>query len=62
MHLQAGIKDGVKLLLIGSAPAAVDAAKAAAAAGGAAGGGDWDAPKQEEAICKQTAHAKVREG
>ncbi|KAG2433827.1 hypothetical protein HXX76_008184 [Chlamydomonas incerta] len=54
----AGIKDGVKLLLIGSAPAAVDAAKAAAAAGGG-GGGDWDAPKTEEPICKQTAHAKV---
>ncbi|KAG2446432.1 hypothetical protein HYH02_008424 [Chlamydomonas schloesseri] len=53
----AGIKDGVKLLLIGSAPAAVDAAKAAAAAGST--GGDWDAPKTEEPICKQTAHAKV---
>ncbi|EFJ45275.1 hypothetical protein VOLCADRAFT_118451 [Volvox carteri f. nagariensis] len=54
---QAGIKDGSKLLLIGSNPTAVDAAKAAAAGAGA--GGEWDAPKTEEPIHKQTQHAKV---
>ncbi|GFR47911.1 hypothetical protein Agub_g9711 [Astrephomene gubernaculifera] len=54
---QAGLKEGAKLLLIGSNPSAVDAAKAAAA--GASAGGEWDAPKNEEPIHKQTQHAKV---
>ncbi|KXZ53299.1 hypothetical protein GPECTOR_7g1193 [Gonium pectorale] len=53
---QAGIKDGAKLLLIGSNPSAIDATKAAPAAGAP---GDWDAPKSEEPIHKQTQHAKV---
>ncbi|KAG2484360.1 hypothetical protein HYH03_016779 [Edaphochlamys debaryana] len=56
---QAGIKEGAKLLLIGSAPAAVDAAKAAPAAAAAGGTGDWDAPKSEEPLQKQAQHAKV---
>ncbi|GLC34804.1 hypothetical protein PLESTB_001166300 [Pleodorina starrii] len=53
---QAGVKDGSKLLLIGSNPSAVDAAKAAPTAGAT---GDWDAPKAEEPIHKQTQHTKV---
>ncbi|PNH00712.1 Ubiquitin domain-containing protein UBFD1 [Tetrabaena socialis] len=54
--LQAGVKNGCKLLLIGSNPSAVDAAKGASS--GAAG--EWtEAPKNEEPLHKQTQHAKV---
>ncbi|GIL73657.1 hypothetical protein Vretimale_5459 [Volvox reticuliferus] len=53
---QAGVKDGSKLLLIGSNPRAVDAAKAGSSGAAA---GEWDAPKVEEPIYKQAQHAKV---
>jgi hypothetical protein len=55
-HAQAGIKDGSKLLLIGSAPAAIDGAKASAEGSAKA---DWDAAKTEEPLHKQSQHAKV---
>lgn len=55
-----GIKNGAKVLLIGSSEADIAAAKASAASSsGGAGGMAWDAPKQDEDITKQPQHAKV---
>eukprot|EP00879_Flechtneria_rotunda_P006871 GHRR01007216.1.p1 GENE.GHRR01007216.1~~GHRR01007216.1.p1 ORF type:complete len:295 (+),score=86.84 GHRR01007216.1:1136-2020(+) len=55
-----GIRNGAKVLLIGSSQADIAAAKPEAATAGADGSKlNWDAPKQDEDICKQTQHAKV---
>lgn len=53
-----GIKNGAKVMLIGSSQADIAVAKPQSAA---VGGSSlvWDAPKQEENICKQPQHEKV---
>jgi hypothetical protein len=55
---QVGIKNGAKVLLIGSSQADIAAAKPADAGLGSKDLA-WDAPKVQEDITKQPQHAKV---